>query len=134
LINNEILKNENNLKNDENLKNFKTYQNFKFDEIIENDENSKFDKKKGKSNPLPEQAEDIYSKLKLHYENKNEKIPHLFRKDGIRKKIKTHFFQWIKKNLDRKTKEATANKKSKFKKLNQDTIKNINIRFNSVLL
>jgi hypothetical protein len=127
----ENLKNENNLKKDENLKNennFKTYQNFNYDE------NSKYGKKKGKSNPLPEQAEDIYSKLKLHYENKNEIVPHLFRKDGIRKKIKTHFFKWIKKNLDRKIKEATSEKKLKFKKLNQDTIKNINLKFNSDLL
>jgi hypothetical protein len=98
------------------------------------DENLINDKKKGKSNPLPEEAEDIYFKVKLHYENKNEIVPHLFRMDGIRKKIKTHFFRWIKKTLDQKTKEATGDKKLKFKKLEQNTIANINLKFNSDLL
>jgi hypothetical protein len=136
----ELIENDENFKifkieqNFKTCQNFETYQNFKYDEIIENDENFKFDKKKGKSNPLPQQAEDIYSKLKLHYENKNEKVPHLFRKDGIRKKIKTHFFQWIKKLLDNKIKEATSEKKLKFKKLEQNTIANINLKFNSDLL
>jgi hypothetical protein len=101
---------------------------------ISSDENSINDKKKGKSNPLPKQAEAIFFKVKTHYENKNEKVPHLFRMDGIRKKIKTHFFQWIKKNLDQKIFQLTNYKKLKFKKLQQNTIANINLKFNSDLL
>jgi hypothetical protein len=104
------------------------------DENLKNDENIKNDKKKGKSNSLPKQAEDIFLKVKTHYENKNDKIPHLFRMDGIRKKIKTHFFKWIKKNLDQKIFQLTKNKKLKFKKLEQNTIANINLKFNSDLL
>jgi hypothetical protein len=120
----------------ENLGFFKNISLFDLEnlKIDENFKHSINDKKKGKSNPLPEEAEDIYFKVKLHYENKNEIVPHLFRKDGIRKKIKTHFFKWIKKNLDQKIKEATGDKKLKFKKLEQNTIANINLKFNSDLL
>jgi hypothetical protein len=108
--------------------------------IFQNSENSEnlgnqtSIKKKGKSTPLPEDIEKIIHQIKTHYENKDQKVPSLFRKDGIRKKIKTHFSDWIKKLIDEKKFQVTGDKKSKFKKLNQDTIANINIRFNSVLL
>jgi hypothetical protein len=91
-------------------------------------------KKKGKSTALPEEVKNIFLKVKTYYQFKNEIVPSLFRKDGIRKKIKTHFFKWIKKLSDEKIIEVPGDdEKSKFKKLNQDTISNINLEFNSVL-
>jgi hypothetical protein len=100
----------------------------------ENSENQTNIKKKGKSTPLPEDAENIFLKVKTHYENKNKKVPCLFSKVGIRKKLKTHFFKWIKKLMGQKIIQVPGHKKSKFKKLNQGTIANISLKFNSVLL
>lgn len=95
-------------------------------------------KKKGKSTNICENAETKYWRVKLHFDQKNQKMPFLFRKDGIRKKIKTHFFKWIKKLLDKKNEQLfkgdVSEKKIKFKKLHQDTISSINLNFNSILL
>jgi len=87
------------------------------------------DIKKGKSIALPEEVSTIYAVLKEYY----EKLPAIFRLDGIRKKLKTHFFNWLKRLLDQKLIKIPDYKKTKFKKLNQDTLSNINLSFNSIL-
>ncbi len=92
------------------------------------------EKKKGKSTLLSEKAEGKYWRVKHYYEQTKRKMPFLFRKDGIRKKIKTHFFKWVQKNLDKRLQKLLGDKKVKFKKLNQDTISSINLKFNSSLL
>lgn len=109
------------------------YQNLQNLRNSENSENLINKKKKGKSAPLSKEVEDIYFKLKLHYENKNEKMPCIFRRDGVRKKIKTHFFDWIKLLVDKTLQKLSLNKKLKFEKLKQSTISNINLKFNSEL-
>ena len=56
---------------------------------LENEPSSEpSDIKKGKSNALPEEVSTIYAVIKEYY----EKLPAIFRLDGIRKKQKTHFY------------------------------------------
>lgn len=59
---------------------------------------SQSSQKKGKSIPLREEVSCIYKILKEHFLN----LPSIFRRDGIRKKQKTHFLTWVKNLLDRK--------------------------------
>lgn len=86
--------------------------------------------------PLPGEAEECYTKIKSHFEERKKSIPSIFRKDGIRKKIKTHFFQWMKKLLESQLKKVLGeeSRKFRFKKLNQNTIASINLKVNSDLL
>ena len=82
---------------------------------LENSPSSTTTLPKGKSKGLPEGVSIIYKELKKHL----GKLPAIFRPDGIRKKNKTHFLDWLKKYLEEKLVKIPNFERSKFKKLNQ---------------
>jgi hypothetical protein len=88
--------------------------------------------KKGKSFSISQDTNSIFSKLKCHYENKKKKVPALFRRDCIRKKIKSHFMTWIHLQLNKTLQIVFPS--IKLKKFNHSAISNITIKLNSELL
>jgi hypothetical protein len=97
---------------------------------LENSPSSTTTLPKGKSKGLPVEVESFYALLDEHF----QKRPSIFRPDGIRKKQKTHFLNWLKKLFEKKLVRIPNFERTKFKKLNQNTLSNINLSFNSSLL
>ena len=90
-------------------------------------------KLKAKQNILDKELEKLFVKVREHYKSRNKQIPSIFRRDAIRKKIKTKFFRWLRNILNKKLREIPGEKKSKFEKLQQSKIARINLAYNSAL-
>lgn len=101
--------------------------------VIFKDVNSE-NKITGKSKRLEKEVDDYFKELKKFCKIYNYKVPQIFRPDGIRKKIKTHFFKWIKNELEIKLRKIPGYEKNKFERLNQKLINKINIEFNHDLM
>lgn len=90
-------------------------------------------KLKAKQNILDKELEKLFAQVREYYKSRNKQIPSIFRRDAIRKKIKTKFFRWLRNILNKKLREIPGEKKSKFEKLQQSKIARINLEYNSAL-